>query len=426
MNKIAIVLLLILAVMAGAVGEHWLQRRTPSTPPPARRVLYWYDPMQPGVHFDHPGKSPSMNMDLLPKYADTANNSGVHIAAAQSQALGMRLGEVRWGQLSARLHASAIVAYDDRQLRVLQARTSGYLEQVVPHTAGDSVRQGELLATLRAPAWTAAQAEDLALRRGGERDLAQAAHQRLFALGMNASEVRRLEHDGAAPFDRIALRAPCSGVLLAADLRPGMTVVPGQTLARVNSLDPVWLEAAVPQTAAAQVWVGQAAALRIAGVSTGMLPGRVIAILPALDGDNRSLTVRIRLRNSDHRLHPGMYATVDLLHTGARHLLVPSEAVLDSGRDALVFLAQDRDHYLPVAVRVGATADGMTEILQGLQAGDRVVLSGQYLVDSEASLANLPIRPLRPPATLPSPPVAAPSPRPQRQGMAGMAGMEGL
>ncbi len=429
MNKILIAVLILIAAALGAAGERWLHfpaalasvaRSTPRAAP-ARRVLYWYDPMQPSVHFDHPGKSPSMNMDLLPKYATSGGSSAVLIPTAQSQALGMRLGTVHRGLLRSHLHVSAVVAYDDRQLSVLQARTDGYLEQVVPHTAGDLVRQGELLATLRAPAWTSAQAEERALRHAGDSDLAQAAQQRLRALGMSRRQIQGLQQ-GAPVTDRIPIRAPRSGVLLSADLRVGMTVTRGQTLARVNGLDSVWLEAAVPQAQAAQIRVGQAATLNIAGSTPTPLSGRVLDILPALNADNRSLNVRLQMPNADHRLHPGMYGEVDLLHTDGEHLLVPSAAILNSGQRTLVFLAQGSGRYLPVEVRVGSTADGMSEILQGLQAGDQVVVSGQFLLDSEAKLNDLPIRPLAPPAAA-EPTRKAAAAQHQTRGMADMGGM---
>ncbi len=427
MNKILIAVLVVIAAVLGAAAERWLHLSTtaparaagaPRTAP-ARRVLYWYDPMQPGLHFDHPGKSPSMNMDLLPKYATAGSEPAVLISGTQSQALGMRLGAVRCGRLSTHLQATAVVAYDDRQLSVLQARTDGYLEQVVAHTAGDSVRQGEVLAILRAPAWTAAQAEEQALRHAGAADLAQAAQQRLRELGMSRAQIQRLAQ-GRPIADRIPIRAPRAGVLLSADLRAGMTVTRGQTLARVNGLDTVWLETAVPQAQATQVRVGEAAKINIAGSTPTSRSGRVLAILPVLNADNHTLNVRLQMRNADHLLHPGMYAEVDLLHTDGEHLLVPSTAVLNSGQRTLVFLAQGGGRYLPVEVRVGSAADGMSEILQGLQAGDLVVLSGQFLLDSEAQLNDLAIRPL--PAAQPAQKSAAAPQRPP-QSMAGMEGM---
>ncbi|NNM51702.1 MAG: efflux RND transporter periplasmic adaptor subunit [Pseudomonadales bacterium] len=361
------------------------------------KVLYWYDPMNPQQHFNHPGKSPYMDMALVAKYADNSEKSsqGIAISGAQVQALGMRIGTVKQGILAKNLEATALVTYNDRDVSILQARTAGFIEHATPHAVGDLVHTGDILAWLRVPAWAAAQADDLTLRHRGLPELAAAAHQRLQQLGMSTTEIKALEHDGQV-HDVVPLRALRSGVLMSVEIREGMTVEQGQTIARINGLQTIWLEAAIPQSQASAVHVGQYAKITIDGVTPeNNCQGQVMEILPAVNDNSRTLTVRIQVDNPGYRLHPGMYAHVQLLQPqGIIHILVPSEAVLMTGTRSLVFLAEPDNRYQPVEVRVGAESSGMTEILQGLQPGDRIVLSGQFLVDSEASLENLPVRPL--------------------------------
>ncbi len=364
----------------------------------APHILYWYDPMHPQQHFNHPGMSPYMSMPLVAKYADHPENlsQGVGISGDQIQALGMRTGTVKLGILASSLETNALVVFNDREVSILQARTAGYIEQASPHAVGDLVNAGEILAKVRVPAWSAAQADDLTLKRHGLPELAAAAHQRLLQLGMSTSQVQTLEHDGQVQ-DVVALRAPRRGVLMAVDVREGMTIEPGQTIARINGLQTVWLEAAIPQARASSVHVGQQARIMMmdGANSENSTQGRVMEILPAVDDNSRTLTVRIQMNNPGYRLHPGMYAHIQLLQPQSTlHILVPSEAVLMTGSRALVFLAQPGNRYQPVEVRVGNESGGETEILQGLQPGDRIVLSGQFLVDSEANLENLPARPL--------------------------------
>ena len=173
-----------------------------------------------------------------------------------------------------------------------------------------------------------------------------------------------------------------------------MTLAAGQALAQVNGLGTVWLNAAIPEIRAADVRVGQSASAELAGFANERFTGRVIAVLPTAQADSRTLTVRIELSNHDGRLRPGMFATVHLGDTARAALLVPTEAVIRTGKRTLVMLADRKGHYRPAEVRTGAEAGGKTEILAGLNDGEKVVASGQFLLDSEASLTGVVVRPI--------------------------------
>jgi Cu(I)/Ag(I) efflux system membrane fusion protein len=177
-------------------------------------------------------------------------------------------------------------------------------------------------------------------------------------------------------------------------VRSGMTVGQGQTLAEVNGLGKVWLNAAVPESVAGQVRVGQGARASLTAFPGESFAGRVTAILPSVQETSRTLTVRIELANRGGRLRPGMFATVNFTGDGRSALVVPTEAVIRTGRRALVLLALDGGRYQPAEVRVGREAGGQTEIIAGLAVGERVITSGQFLIDSEASLSGIEARPI--------------------------------
>ena len=192
----------------------------------------------------------------------------------------------------------------------------------------------------------------------------------------------------------VTVASPIGGAIQTLDVRQGMTVNMGQTLAQVSGLSTVWLNAAVPEALAGQVRVGGQARAELAAFPGEGIMGRVAAILPSAEASSRTLTVRIELPNRGGRLRPGMFATVHF--SGASHpaLSVPSEAVIRTGTRALVMLAQEGGRFQPVEVRIGRESGSRTEILAGLDEGQKVVASGQFLLDSEASLGGIKVRPL--------------------------------
>jgi Cu(I)/Ag(I) efflux system membrane fusion protein len=359
-----------------------------------REVLYWYDPMYPQQRFERPGKSPFMDMALVPRYADegadqAAEQGGVKIDPVLTQNLGMRLATVERVSLVAHVDASGIVGLNGRAVAVVQSRAAGFVERVWPLAPGDVITAGQALAQLRVPAWTAAQHEFIAVRGAGDPDLLAAARERLLSLGMPLAEVRALERGGAAPAQH-TVRAPIGGVLESLDVRAGMTLAVGQALARINGLDPVWLDVAVPQAQAAQVTVGARAEAELAATPGQPIVGRVSALLPILNEATRSLRVRVELPNADGRLRPGQSAQVRLLGDGAdTALAVPTEAVIRTGRRALVMVAGDGGRYRPQEVTLGPELGDRTVIRAGLDEGQQVVASGQFLLDSEASLLGI-------------------------------------
>jgi len=359
-----------------------------------RRILYWYDPMYPDERFDKPGKSPHMDMPLVPVYADEGGDAGtVTISPRVQQNLGIRTAEVVRGSLATTVEAVGSVAYNERDVAVVQARSAGFVEKLFVRAPLDPVRRGQALAELYVPDWVAAQEEFLSAKRiaaqtdiSGLASLVDGARQRMRLAGMTEEQVRIVENNGKV-FPRITLTAPIGGVIAELGAREGMTVAAGAPLFRINGLGTVWVNAEVPEALAAQVRPGATVHVRTSAFPGETFNGRVSAILPEVNPATRTLKARIEVANPRGKLVPGMFANVGFAPSASRKvLLVPSEAVIQTGTRSVVMLAQEGGRFAPVDVQAGMEANGQVEILKGLEAGQKVVVSGQFLIDSEASL----------------------------------------
>jgi Cu(I)/Ag(I) efflux system membrane fusion protein len=361
-----------------------------------RKVLYWHDPMVPGQKFDKPGKSPFMDMELVPVYADEGTDEGgVSISPRVQQNLGIRVAEVKRGALSRAIEAVGSVAYNERDAALVQARGNGYVERLFIRAPLDPVRKGQPLAELYVPDWVAAQEDYLAVKsmRGARMDLlADAARQRMRLAGMDDAQVRLVESTGKV-HPRLTVRAPIGGIVAELDVREGTTVLAGARMFRINGLDTVWVNAELPESLAAQVRPGHSVEARTAALPGTVFKGKVGAILPQVSAETRTLTARVELANPGHRLVPGMFATLQLAPPApAEVLMIPTEAVIQTGKRSVVVVAQGEGRFAPVDVETGAESDGQTEIRKGLEAGQKVVVSGQFLIDSEASLRGSALR----------------------------------
>lgn len=396
----------VLACAVIAVGAYQLGARRNATPPvnsmPAasstsdarldpktgRRVLYWHDPMVPGTKFDKPGKSPFMDMQLVPVYADEATGSGVTVNPGIAQNLGIRTALVRKADLSASLDAVGVVTQNERATEVVQSRVTGYIEKLHVRAVLDPVRKGQPLVTLYAPEWAAALEEYLGVRRAQAGPaLVDAARARLRLLSIPDGVIAGSEQSGTAQ-TRFTLTAPISGVVAELGVREGAMVSPGMTLFRIADLSAVWVMADVPEALASQVRVGTDVEVRAVGAGDAFI-GKVSAILPDVDPATRTLKARVELRNPGLVLKPGMFARVTFKSSATQQaLLIPQEAVIATGKRNVVIVAGDGGKYSPVEVQLGRVSGSDVEVRSGLLEGQRVVSSGQFLLDSEASLKS--------------------------------------
>lgn len=387
-----------IALLGAALGYGAGRLLESPAPAPAGRegrpILYWYDPMVPSQHFDKPGKSPFMDMQLVPKYAgETDGEAAVAIDPARVQSLGLRTAVAQFGTLESGPAVTGTIDFNQRQVAIVQARAAGFVQRVYGRAPGDVVAAGAPLTDILIPEWAGAQSEFLAVRRTGDADLTRAARQRLVLLGMPAGTIAAVERSGRSR-SIVTVVTPMGGVIRTLGVRAGMSVAAGQTLAELNGLETVWLNAAVPEAMAGRLRPGQPVSATLAAFPGEAFFGTIAAVLPAVEPESRTLTVRIALPNRGGQLRPGMFATVDFGGSGRTALLVPSEAVIRTGRRTLVMLALPHGRYQPAEVRIGAEAGGRTEVLAGLAAGEKIVSSGQFLLDSEASLSGIRARPI--------------------------------
>lgn len=390
---------LMLLVIAGAIGYSVARHATPTTQATTaaaatksvpRKVLYWYDPMAPQQHFDHPGLSP-MGMQMVPKYA-SASDSGatniVRINPAEVQNLGMRTAVVKVAPLTDTVQVPGTVAWDQDLAVTVSARTNATLENLYVRAPFTVVKAGQPLAQILAPEWSAAAAQYFALQDAQSKtgqDLRAAELERLHVLGMDNGMIRSLRNGRGT----ITLRAPVDGVVSKLDVQQGQQIGQGSPILSINGLDKVWVDAAIPQAQAGGITAGTPITATVTALPGEIFHGNVEALLPDVSATTRTQRARVVLDNPKRDLAPGMFATLRITGVpSAPHPLVPTEAVISSGPDTRVIEALGDGAFKPVLVRIGRSANGMTVVLAGLHGGERIVTSGQFLIDSEASLSG--------------------------------------
>ena len=366
-------------------------------PVTGKKILYYHDPMMPGQKFDKPAKSPFMDMMLVPVYADSDGDSGsqVTVSPRLQQNLGVRSAEVVLGSLSPQVSAVGSIAWNERDQALVQARAGGFVERLWVRATLDRVAKGQALAELYLPEWSAAQEEFLALRRmpgSGLAVLVDGARQRMRQAGIDEALIARLESSGRAE-PRVTLVAPMAGVLTELGVREGMTVMAGASLFRINGTATVWAHAEVPESQVALLRPGASVQASSPALPGSRFSGRLQALLPEINASTRTQRARLELNNPEGRLVPGMLVQMQFSDTRAgQMLLVPTEAIIQTGRRSVVLLAEEQGRFRPVEVEIGLEVAGQTEVRRGLRAGQRVVVSSQFLIDSEASLKGVEAR----------------------------------
>ncbi len=360
-----------------------------AAPPGERKVLYWHDPMVPGPRFDKPGKSPFMDMQLQPVYADEATDTGVKVSPQVQQNLGLRTAVVRKAPVSSSFDAVGTVQFDERLAVAVQTRSAGYLEHLAVRAPMERVARGQVLATVFAPEWLGPLNDIVALKRSNAApEWLAAARERTRALSIPAELVQQAEDSGSAQA-RYTLRAPAAGVVAELGVREGMAVSPGMTLFRIAGLDKVWAVAEVPEAQALRLQPGQKVAAALQADPAHTFTGRLQELLPQVNPATRTLQARFEVDNRGGRLVPGMLLRLQVAGPAVQRLLVPAEAVIRTGTRTVVIIHKAGGIFEPRDIRPGADLGDQLEVLEGLAEGDRVVASGQFLIDSEARLRSV-------------------------------------
>ncbi|CAB3685521.1 hypothetical protein LMG22037_02701 [Paraburkholderia phenoliruptrix] len=347
--------------------------------------------MVPAQHFDKPGKSPFMDMQLEPVYADEGGGgAGVRIDPGLQQNLGIRYASVRRQDTAEGFDAVGTTQFDESRADVVQSRVTGYIDHLYASAPMQRINKGAPIASLFVPDWLAPQEEYLSLKRGGmDASLLEASRARMRALSIPDGLIASLDLTGKVQ-THVVLSSPETGVVSELNVRDGAQVAPGQTLAKVAGLSKLWLIVEIPEALALSVQPGMTVDATFFGDPTQHFKGQIREILPGISATSRTLQARLEIDNPAQKLSPGMLMRVRV--GGQRmvsRLLVPSEAVITTGKRSVVIARNGDGRLQPVSVTVGNDVGDETEVLRGLNDGDTVVASGQFLIDSEASLKSV-------------------------------------
>ncbi len=399
-----------LAAAGYAYRTRWLKFLAKDAAPVAqtaeRKLLYWVDPMHPAYKSDKPGKAPDCGMDLVPVYEEgavtQANIPGaIQISPERQQLIGVQTGAATYKAVFKTLRTVGRLAYDETKITRIHPRIEGWIEQVFVDFTGKQVSKGQPLLSLYSPElWQTQQEYLLALKGRNElakspfreavtssESLLQAARKRLELWDIDLKQLEHLEHTGK-PFQTLTLNAPSDGFVLTRNAFAKQRVTPETELYALADLSTIWVLADVYEYEAPEIKVGQTATVTLAYFPQRTLRGKVTNINPQLDPATRTVKARIELANPDFALKPEMFANVELRIDYGKRVVVPEEAVLDTGAEQTVFIAQDGGYFTPRKVTLGAKVGHEYIVLDGLKAGERVVTSANFLIDSESKLKS--------------------------------------
>lgn len=359
-------------------------------------VAYYTCSMHPSVENEGPGTCPICSMDLVPVTREEIETGTILVDAARRQAIGVTTAPAERRPLGTSLRAVGSVVYDETRLAEVTVKTRGWIGDLVVDEPGQRVRRGQTLFTLYSPELYATQEELLSAlesQRAAQGTsaphradyLVDAARKRLRLWDLEDAQIDRVAATGE-PVKNLPIVSPVSGHVVEKHVVAGSAVEPGVTLYRIAGLDSVWVEAELYESELAEVEVGQTARVTLPYLPGRSFEGRVSFVYPYLDGARRTGRVRVELANPDLALKPDMFATVRLERDLGERLVVPEDAVLYAGERSFVFVDLGEGRLRPTAVETGVETADFVEILSGLQEGESVVTSGNFLVAAESRL----------------------------------------
>ncbi|MEW5727055.1 MAG: efflux RND transporter periplasmic adaptor subunit [Pseudomonadota bacterium] len=357
-----------------------------------KKIAYWVAPMDPNYRRDAPGKSP-MGMDLIPVYEGeepgaqkAGDDSQVTLSPAVVNTIGVRTGVAELADFSADIRTVGYVAQDDDRTSHVHVRKDGWIERLAVRSLGTDVRKGDLLFEYFSQELAATSTEFVRDLERGNATMSSGGAFKLRALGVSEAQIQEIAST-RTPARRFRVHAPQDGVVVQLGVGEGMYIRPDQTIMTLSDLSSIWVIADVLESQSGRVFPGMEAEARLAHLPQDVWRGRVDYIYPELDETTRTLRVRLRFPNPGLKLRPKMFAEITLKGKPRGPVLaVPTEAVIRTGQSDRVVLALGDGRFKAAEVKVGAQHQGRTEILAGLDEGARVVLSSQFLIDSEASL----------------------------------------
>ncbi len=357
--------------------------------PKEKKILYWVAPMDANYRRDEPGQSP-MGMDLVPVYdegTDDMENDGlprITINASTAQNMGVRIEKAKMTELSRTIKTIGSVTYNEDNLHHVHARANGWVEKVYTNSLGDPVEKGKTLLEFYSPDILAAQKDLVVANRAGS-SLGRASRTRLRDLNVPKSVIDRVSRTGKSQ-NRIPIVANHTGVVTRIGIKNGMYITPGTEIYTIADLSSVWIIVDVFEHQLTWVKVGNKAEIQVQGVPGKTWEGKVDYIYPELNPKTRTLKVRLTIKTPKQLLKPNMFADVTLFTNSKQALTVPSEALIYYENSPRLVKVVAENKYQPIEVKIGMKSNGKVEILEGIEDGDKILVSGQFMIDSESNL----------------------------------------
>ena len=370
-----------------------------------RKIVFWYDPMHPAYKSDKPGVAPDCGMQLVPKYAEEDMGKmpvgTVQITADKQQLIGVRTDTVQRENLVRTVRTTGQLTADESKIAHVHVKINGYIDQVFVDYVGQLVRKGQPLFTVYSPDLVATEEEYLIAKRGAEElgssqfagvsqgaeSLLRSARERLRLWDISEEQIKKLDETSEVE-KTLTFYSPVSGFVTDRKAYPQAAVTPDTDLYVISDLSNIWVNADVYEYEVPFVKVGQAAEMQLSYYAGKTYFGKITYIYPTVDPVSRTVKVRVEFPNSNFELKPQMFASVQLKINYGKQILVPQEAVLDSGDKQYVFVAHGEGVFEPRRIQMGAKLEGNVVVLAGLTAGETIVTSGNFLIDSESRLKS--------------------------------------
>lgn len=391
MKKSHLIIVIIMAVLIGTLLGHYFtgtKEVSQLTSKTAKKPLYWIDSMEPTIHYPGPGKS-RMGMELTPVYPDEVqgdDQSTIRISPTVVNNLGVRTAVIIKGTLARRIETVGFIEPNENKISHIHPYAEGWVKNLVMKAAGEPVKKGQLLLQLYSPMLVNAQEEYLIALGTGNHDLIEASYKKLRAFNISEQQIQQLKATRKSS-QLIDIYSPQDGVIAALNIREGMRVTPDTEIMSLVDLSSIWMIAQIYEDQANWVNVGQAAEARLSAFPGKVWNGEVEYIYPQVDPMTRTLKVRFRFDNPNGILKPNMYASLTILAEPKQNVLsIPLEALIRSSQGDHVIVALGDGRFQARLVVTGMESGNQVEILSGLSPGEKVVMSGQFLIDSEANL----------------------------------------
>ena len=372
-----------------------------SAQPTQKKIAYYKDPMHPWYTSDKPGKAPDCGMELVPVYEGEYDSSAIHIDPVTIQNMGVTTERAQARNLTKTIRATGKIDYDETKIYSISTKVMGYVERLYVDYTGQTVRKGQVLMDLYSPELVATQQEYLQaihyqqqlqnssieeVRKEAD-ELVQSSRQRLLYWDIPESEINALVERGI-PKKTMTIVSPVDGIVTDKMVLQGQNVMSGMTLYKIADVSSVWILANIYQYELPWVKIGQKADIDISYIPGKKFTGTVDYIYPYFNMETKTATIRIKVRNfAGAEFKPEMYATINLFSPMKfKSVTVPDRAIIRSGERNILIVALGGGYFAPRDVNLGIEANGYVEILQGLNEGEHVVTSSQFLIDSESNL----------------------------------------